>query len=252
MVFRWYGLCTMLMYLSYFKVNLVWATLPPVGSWISITSLQLHSYPLSLLIQTSQHQNWKTHAFYHNWYAAHGCILCIGSVIPLLFGTSTTGLVIFMITVIVMNISAAVSRGPVIALMPDIVPPEQRSPANGWLTLWGFRVSAGVFWYWSNKQPEPPIGFLVLRLLSLLWQHLLSTRPSMSHGMPFITSRKLKKHLGGRTLAPFWTKNTRTCGSCFWQFSCGSSLTTQWKRSMWSTWAWNQAWILQWQKTSLN
>lgn len=55
--------------------------------------------------------------------------------IPLLFGTSTTGLVIFMITVIVMNISAAVSRGPVIALMPDIVPPEQRSPANGGLVM---------------------------------------------------------------------------------------------------------------------
>lgn len=57
--------------------------------------------------------------------------------IPLFFGTSTTGLVIFMITVIVMNISAAVSRGPVIALMPDIVPPEQRSPANGVINFMG-------------------------------------------------------------------------------------------------------------------
>jgi len=55
----------------------------------------------------------------------------------LVFWYINDGLVIFMITVIVMNISAAVSRGPVIALMPDIVPPEQRSPANGVINFMG-------------------------------------------------------------------------------------------------------------------
>jgi len=47
-----------------------------------------------------------------------------------------------------------------------------------------------------------PLGFGIAAVITL-WQHLLSIRPSMNHGMPFITSRKLKKHLGGRTLAPF-------------------------------------------------
>jgi len=49
----------------------------------------------------------------------------------LVFWYINDGLVIFMITVIVNEHIGCSDRGPVIALMPDIVPPEQRSPANG-------------------------------------------------------------------------------------------------------------------------
>ncbi|HOK24688.1 MAG TPA: SLC45 family MFS transporter [Coprothermobacter proteolyticus] len=89
--------------------------------------------------------------------------------IPLLFGTSTTGLVIFMITVIVMNISAAVSRGPVIALMPDIVPPEQRSPANGVINFMGGLGSLLVYFGIGRiSSQNRPLGFGIAAVITLV------------------------------------------------------------------------------------
>jgi len=60
--------------------------------------------------------------------------------IPILhqtMGRSTTALVVLMSAIIVVNISMAIFRTPVVALMPDITPSAQRSKANGIINLMG-------------------------------------------------------------------------------------------------------------------
>ncbi|MEF3244988.1 MAG: SLC45 family MFS transporter [Caldisericaceae bacterium] len=44
---------------------------------------------------------------------------------------------VFFTTLFLMNFSMAVARAPVIALMPDVVPSEERSPANGIINFMG-------------------------------------------------------------------------------------------------------------------
>jgi Na+/melibiose symporter-like transporter len=85
--------------------------------------------------------------------------------IPIIYATlpherAGIGLVLLMGAIIIMNIAMAIFRTPVVALMPDITPPEQRSKANGIINLMGgigttiafglggiFAINAGLpFW----------------------------------------------------------------------------------------------------------
>ena len=50
---------------------------------------------------------------------------------------STLPFAALFIVILFMNIAMAISRGPVIALMPDVVPSEERSPANGIINFMG-------------------------------------------------------------------------------------------------------------------
>ncbi len=78
----------------------------------------------------------------------------------MLLPQNTVGLAAMMGVIIVMNMAMAIFRTPVVALMPDITPSEQRSKANGIINLMGgvgttiafglggiFAVNAGLpFW----------------------------------------------------------------------------------------------------------
>lgn len=89
--------------------------------------------------------------------------------IPAFFGTSASGLAIFMVTVIIMNISAAISRGPVIALMPDIVPPQQRSPGNGVINFMGGLGSLLVYFGIGRISSENrPLGFAIASAITII------------------------------------------------------------------------------------
>jgi MFS family permease len=89
--------------------------------------------------------------------------------IPIWFGTSSTALILFMIVVILMNISAAISRGPVIALMPDIVPPEQRSPGNGVINFMGGLGSLLVYFgIGRSSSSNRPLGFAIAAIITLV------------------------------------------------------------------------------------
>jgi len=57
--------------------------------------------------------------------------------IPALFGINTSSLILLILVILLMNIFQAIGRGPVISLMPDLVPPENRSPANGIINFMG-------------------------------------------------------------------------------------------------------------------
>jgi len=64
---------------GFMGISVVWALYNADVPVILQSQFGMSNFATGLFRQ-SQHQNWKTHAFYHNWYAAHGCILCIGSV----------------------------------------------------------------------------------------------------------------------------------------------------------------------------
>jgi len=60
--------------------------------------------------------------------------------IPLIhtaLGGTPTGLALLMGAIVIMNLAMAIFRTPVVALMPDITPSEQRSKANGIINLMG-------------------------------------------------------------------------------------------------------------------
>lgn len=62
---------------------------------------------------------------------------CLIPIVYMLIPEGATGLSLMMAAIVVMNIAMAIFRTPVVALMPDITPPAQRSKANGIINLMG-------------------------------------------------------------------------------------------------------------------
>lgn len=82
--------------------------------------------------------------------------------IPLWFGSGTTSLVVFMLTLCIVNICMGISRSPIIALMPDLVPPEERSPANGVINFMGGFGSLLVYFVIGKiSTTNRPVGFAI-------------------------------------------------------------------------------------------
>ncbi|MHB8106024.1 MAG: MFS transporter [Candidatus Cryosericum sp.] len=80
--------------------------------------------------------------------------------IPLWFGT--TSLVVFIMVLVLMNICLSTPRSPIIALMPDLVPSEERSPANGVINFMGGFGSLLVYFVIGKiSTTNRPLGFAI-------------------------------------------------------------------------------------------
>lgn len=82
--------------------------------------------------------------------------------IPLWLGSSGTSLVVFILVLFLMNICMGISRSPIIALMPDLVPSEERSPANGIINFMGGFGSLLVYFVVGKiSTANRPLGFAI-------------------------------------------------------------------------------------------
>ncbi len=82
--------------------------------------------------------------------------------IPLWLGSSMTSLIIFILVLFLMNVCMGISRSPIIALMPDLVPSEERSPANGVINFMGGFGSLLVYFVVGKiSTANRPLGFAI-------------------------------------------------------------------------------------------
>jgi MFS family permease len=89
--------------------------------------------------------------------------------IPLIWGVNTASLLLTIFVIFLMNIAQGVGRGPVISLMPDLVPPEERSPANGIINFMG-GLGALIAYFLVGKisAENRPLGFLIVGIIQIL------------------------------------------------------------------------------------
>lgn len=82
--------------------------------------------------------------------------------IPLWLGPGTTSLIVLILALFFVNVSMGISRSPIIALMPDLVPPEERSPANGVINFMGGFGSLLVYFVVGKlSTTNRPLGFAI-------------------------------------------------------------------------------------------
>lgn len=79
---------------------------------------------------------------------------------------------LFMVIITILNFSMAIYRGPVVALMPDMTPPELRSEANGIINFMGglasvFVLIGGSFMYAANRN-LPFMATGIVMVISLI------------------------------------------------------------------------------------
>jgi Na+/melibiose symporter-like transporter len=101
-------------------------------------------------------------------YILVGSILAAAFFILIPYTRSTEVLSLMMVTIILMNLSMAIFRSPVIALMPDITPSAYRSQANGIINFMGGLGSLLV--YFGGKplyDTRVSLPFLVAGLVML-------------------------------------------------------------------------------------
>ncbi|MHB8070745.1 MAG: MFS transporter [Candidatus Cryosericum sp.] len=91
-----------------------------------------------------------------------GILFALVPWIPLWFGTNGTSLILFILVLFLVNICMGISRSPIIALMPDLVPPEERSPANGVINFMGGFGSLLVYFVVGKiSTTNRPLGFAI-------------------------------------------------------------------------------------------
>jgi MFS family permease len=79
---------------------------------------------------------------------------------------STLPFFVLFIVIASMNIAMAISRAPVIALMPDVVPSEERSPANGVINFMGGFGSLLVYFLLGKiSSVNRPLGFAITAII---------------------------------------------------------------------------------------
>ncbi|MGB9787743.1 MAG: SLC45 family MFS transporter [Dictyoglomus turgidum] len=89
--------------------------------------------------------------------------------IPIFFGINTPSLILLVLIILLMNIAQAVGRGPVISLMPDLVAPEHRSPANGIINFMGGLGSLLAYFFVGRiSVVNRPLGFAIAGIIQLI------------------------------------------------------------------------------------
>ncbi|MGC9002953.1 MAG: SLC45 family MFS transporter [Dictyoglomus sp.] len=89
--------------------------------------------------------------------------------IPIFFGINTPSLIFLVLIILLMNIAQAVGRGPVISLMPDLVAPEHRSPANGIINFMGGLGSLLAYFFVGRiSVVNRPLGFAIAGIIQLI------------------------------------------------------------------------------------
>jgi MFS family permease len=150
--------------------------------------------------------------------------------IPLWFGPSATSLVVFILVLFLMNVCLGISRSPIIALMPDLVPSEERSPANGVINFMGGFGSLLVYFVIGKiSTTNRPLGFaiagasvLVAALIMFLSIH--ETRDSLDRKAP------QSEHADFSLLRKIWTPKYRSllliCLAIFFWFVAYNAVET--------------------------
>ncbi|MEM2274474.1 MAG: MFS transporter [Thermofilum sp.] len=156
------------------------------------------------------------------------------ALIPLLRGE----LIPMMIVILLMNLSMALFRSPVIAFMPDVTPSEYRSQANGIINFMGGVGSLLAFfagsWLYRLNPTYPFIASAVLLAASSFLVIVLVDEPEefkVKGGKSNIGGelgrlfRRSFADLGGLSPLPTATQTRASC-SCWRQSSSGSWATT--------------------------
>ena len=150
--------------------------------------------------------------------------------IPLWFGSSATSLVVFILVLFLMNVCMGISRSPIIALMPDLVPPEERSPANGVINFMGGFGSLLVYFVIGKiSTTNRPLGFAiagasVLVAAVVMFLSIRETRDSLDRATP------QSEHADFSLLRTMWTPKYRSlmliCLAIFFWFIAYNAIET--------------------------
>ncbi len=150
--------------------------------------------------------------------------------IPLWFGSSATSLVVFILVLFLMNVCMGISRSPIIALMPDLVPPEERSPANGVINFMGGFGSLLVYFVIGKiSTTNRPLGFAiagasVLVAAVVMFLSIHETRDSLDREAP------QSEHADFSLLRRMWTPKYRSlmliCLAIFFWFIAYNAIET--------------------------
>lgn len=150
--------------------------------------------------------------------------------IPLWFGSSATSLVVFILVLFLMNVCLGISRSPIIALMPDLVPPEERSPANGVINFMGGFGSLLVYFVIGKiSTTNRPLGFAiagasVLVAAVIMFLSINETRDSLDRKAP------QSEHADFSLLRTMWTPKYRSllliCLAIFFWFIAFNAIET--------------------------
>lgn len=150
--------------------------------------------------------------------------------IPLMFGSGTLSLVMFILLLFVVNICMGISRSPIIALMPDLVPSEERSPANGVINFMGGFGSLLVYFVIGKiSSTNRPLGFAiaggcVLLAAIMLVFSISEPRDSLDREQP------QSEHTDFSLLRKLWTPQYRSllliCLAIFFWFIAYNAVET--------------------------
>lgn len=150
--------------------------------------------------------------------------------IPLWFGSSGTSLIVFVLVLFLMNIALGISRSPIIALMPDLVPSEERSPANGIINFMGGFGSLLVYFVVGKiSTTNRPLGFAIAGVSVLLativmFLSINEARDSLDRKAP------QSEHADFSLLRKIWTPRYRSlllvCLAIFFWFIAYNAIET--------------------------
>ncbi len=150
--------------------------------------------------------------------------------IPLWFGSTVTSLVVFMFVLFFMNVALGISRSPIIALMPDLVPSEERSPANGIINFMGGFGSLLVYFVVGKiSTTNRPLGFAiagvsVLVATVIMFLSINEARDSLDRKAP------QSEHADFSLLRKIWTPRYRSlllvCLAIFFWFIAYNAIET--------------------------
>lgn len=159
-----------------------------------------------------------------------GLLFALVPWIPLWLGASTTSLTAFILVLFFVNICMGISRSPVIALMPDLVPPEERSPANGVINFMGGFGSLLVYFVVGKiSTTNRPLGFAiagasVLVAAVIMFLSINEMRDSLDRKAP------QSEHADFSLLRTMWTPKYRSllliCLAIFFWFIAFNAIET--------------------------
>ncbi|MBA4365477.1 MAG: MFS transporter [Coprothermobacter sp.] len=159
-----------------------------------------------------------------------GLLFALVPWIPLWLGTSATSLAAFILVLFFVNICMGISRSPIIALMPDLVPPEERSPANGVINFMGGFGSLLVYFVVGKiSTTNRPLGFAiagasVLVAAVIMFLSIKETRDSLDRKAP------QSEHADFSLLRRMWTPKYRSllliCLAIFFWFIAFNAIET--------------------------
>jgi maltose/moltooligosaccharide transporter len=159
-----------------------------------------------------------------------GLLFALVPWIPLWLGASATSLMAFILVLFFVNICMGISRSPIIALMPDLVPPEERSPANGVINFMGGFGSLLVYFVVGKiSTTNRPLGFAiagisVLVAAVIMFLSIKETRDSLDRKAP------QSEHADFSLLRRMWTPKYRSllliCLAIFFWFIAFNAIET--------------------------